>query len=211
MDRKMKYQVDKMLKIASSGENAIESLQYGPKPDQLLVDDAEMDGQESDEKEDKVKTKPGIYRAPRLAAMHYEEEKELARRQKQNEKNRKRMEKSQILSELREEFSEQPLEIQNSASTALDKEIAKEEAEKKEFEESRFVRLVATRKEKARKRQRERAAIQADAMGTIENFSRVQDVLDLNGTKTTQALVNPKKSIGKKIGGIFAHLSDEVG
>lgn len=208
LDRKMKYQVDKMLKVAVSGGAALtESLNYAPNPDQMVGED----GQELDGEEEGSSDKAGIYRAPRLAAVHYEEEeREQAKKDKREERNRKRMQKSTMLSELREEFSERPEEILASGTSALDKDIAREEAEKRDFEETRFVRLVTSRKDKIRKRQREMDATRADHVGSIDNFAGVQDILSLDKTKHRIPVAREPKKIGGKTGGIFAHVEVPV-
>jgi U3 small nucleolar ribonucleoprotein protein LCP5 len=209
LDRKMKYQVDKMLKVAvSEGREMDESLNYAPNPDQLVTHDGE--GADDEDGDENGGAKDGIYRAPRLASVPYdEEEREQVKLAKKEEQNRKRLQNSTILSELRDEFSERPEQIQSSTGTSvLDKEIAKDEAERKEYEESRFVRLVTSKKEKMRKRQREREAMAADTVGSIDNFAGVQDILSLD--KSAHRLLPPKEAkkpkIGSKTGGIFAHV-----
>ncbi|ETP11863.1 hypothetical protein F441_12634 [Phytophthora nicotianae CJ01A1] len=205
LDRKMKYQVDKMLKVALSGGKGLdESLSYAPNPDELAAEDGQDD---EDDEEGGSGTKDGIYRAPRLAAVPYEEEERAQVKQaKKDERNRKRLQKSTILAELREEFSERPTEILASGTSVVDKEIAREEAEKKEFEESRFVRVVTSRKDKIRKRQREMEANRADNVGSIDNFAAVQDILSLDKTKHRIPTPREPKKVGGKTGGIFSHV-----
>ncbi|RLN02961.1 hypothetical protein BBJ28_00000933 [Nothophytophthora sp. Chile5] len=207
LDRKMKYQVDKMLKVAVAGGKGLdESLSYAPNPDQLAAEDGQ-----DDEEEGVEGAKDGIYRAPRLASVPYEEEERAQVKQaKKDERNRKRLQKSTILSELREEFSERPTEILASGTSVVDKEIAREEAEKKDFEESRFVRLVTSRKDKIRKRQREQEANRADNVGSIDNFAAVQDILSLDKSKHRIPTPREPKKIGGKTGGIFAHVDAPV-
>lgn len=206
----MKYQIDKMLKVAvSGGKDMDESLNYAPNPDQLLG----QDGQDDDEEDGEgvSSAKDGVYRAPRLASVPYEEEeREQAKKAKKDERNRKRLQKSTILSELREEFSERPTEILASGSGAIDKEMAREEAEKKDYEESRFVRLVTSRKDKIRKRQREQEANRADNVGSIDNFAGVQDILSLDKSKHRIPVSRAPAKIGGKTGGIFAHIEAPV-
>lgn len=211
LDRKLKYQIDKMLKVAvSGGKDMDESLNYAPNPDQLVGQDGQGDSDDEDGKSGST-SKDGIYRAPRLASVPYEEEeREAAKKAKKDERNRKRMQKSTILSELREEFSERPTEILASGSSALDKEIAREESEKKDYEESRFVRLVTSRKDKIRKRQREQEASRADNVGSIDNFAGVQDILSLDKSKHRIPISRETAKIGGKIGGIFSHIEVPV-
>ncbi|KAL4146761.1 hypothetical protein PRNP1_010518 [Phytophthora ramorum] len=206
LDRKMKYQVDKMLKVALSGGKGLdESLSYAPNPDQLAAEDGQDEDEEGEEGSSGAKD--GIYRAPRLAAVPYEEEERAQVKQaKKDERNRKRLQKSTILAELREEFSERPAEILASGTSVVDKEIAREEAEKKDFEESRFVRVVTSRKDKIRKRQREMEASRADNVGSIDNFAAVQDILSLDKSKHRIPTPREPKKIGGKTGGIFSHV-----
>ncbi|KAH7482116.1 Neuroguidin [Phytophthora ramorum] len=206
LDRKMKYQVDKMLKVALSGGKGLdESLSYAPNPDQLAAEDEQDEDEEGEEGSSGAKD--GIYRAPRLAAVPYEEEERAQVKQaKKDERNRKRLQKSTILAELREEFSERPAEILASGTSVVDKEIAREEAEKKDFEESRFVRVVTSRKDKIRKRQREMEASRADNVGSIDNFAAVQDILSLDKSKHRIPTPREPKKIGGKTGGIFSHV-----
>ncbi|GMF39590.1 unnamed protein product [Phytophthora lilii] len=210
LDRKMKYQVDKMLKVALSGGKGLdESLSYAPNPDELAAEDGQDD--DEDGEEGGSSSKDGIYRAPRLAAVPYEEEERAQVKQaKKEERNRQRLQKSTILAELREEFSERPTEILASGTSVVDKEIAREEAEKKEFEESRFVRVVTSRKDKIRKRQREMEANRADNVGSIDNFAAVQDILSLDKTKHRIPTSREPKKIGGKTGGIFSHVDAPV-
>uniref|UniRef100_M4C1L4 Neuroguidin n=1 Tax=Hyaloperonospora arabidopsidis (strain Emoy2) TaxID=559515 RepID=M4C1L4_HYAAE len=206
LDRKMKYQVDKMLKVAlSGGKDLDESLSYAPNPEQLAADGGQNDDEEGDDGGSSAKN--GIYRAPRLAAVPYEEEeREHVKQAKKDERNRKRLQKSTILAELREEFSERPTEILASGISVVDKEIAREESEKKDFEESRFVRVVTSRKDKVRKRQREMEANRADKVGSIDNFASVQDILSLDKTKHRIPTHREPKKVGGKTGGIFSHI-----
>lgn len=206
LDRKMKYQVDKLLKVALSGGKSLdESLSYAPNPDQLAVENGQND--DEDGEQGKFSAKNGVYRAPRMAAVPYEEEERAqVKEAKKNERNRKRLQKSTILAELREEFSERPTEILASGTSVVDKEIAREEAEKKEFEESRFVRVVTSRKDKIRKRQREMQANRADNVGSIDNFAAVQDILGLDKTKHRIPTPCKPKKAGGKTGGIFSHV-----
>jgi U3 small nucleolar ribonucleoprotein protein LCP5 len=212
----MKYQVDKMLKVAlSDGKGLDESLNYAPNPDQLVGQDG-AGGDEDDEDNtsdgEGGRGKDGVYRAPRLASVPYEEDERAAVKQaKKDERTRKRLQKSTILSELREEFSERPTEILASGTSVLDKEIAREDAEKKKFEEERFVRLVTSRKDKIRKRQREQEANRADNVGSIDNFAGVQDILTSDkGKRRIPTHAEPAKRVGGKTGGIFSHIEAPV-
>ncbi|OQR91305.1 neuroguidin, partial [Thraustotheca clavata] len=218
LDRKLKYQVDKLLKIAVSNTTGLdETLSYAPNPDQLKNDDDDDDQEDNDDEDGDAadKKKDGVYKAPRMASVPYEEEeREADKKAKRDERNRKRLAKSTVLSEVREEYSERPQEILTSGTSALDKEIAKEAREKTDYEEERFVRLVTSRKDKIRKRQRERDAMAADSIGKIDNFAGIHEALgDVSKGQNKGRYVKPDqvKKVGGKIGGIFSHLETSSG
>ncbi|ETW07797.1 hypothetical protein H310_02226 [Aphanomyces invadans] len=204
-DRKLKYQVDKLCKMAVSDSKDVDAaLSYAPNPEAMQNDDV-ADGGDDDDGDDDDSAKKGIYKAPRLASVPYEEEEKEAEKQaKRDERNRKRMAKSTILSEIRDEYSERPEEVYTGGKT-IDKETLREEREKTEYEESRFVRVVTSRKDKIRKRQRERDAIAADSIGKMDNFAGIHDALGEFAGKRFVAAA-PQKKLGGKIGGIFSHV-----
>ncbi|RHY28452.1 hypothetical protein DYB32_005969 [Aphanomyces invadans] len=202
---KLKYQVDKLCKMAVSDSKEVDAaLSYAPNPEAMQNDDV-ADGGDDDDGDDDDSAKKGIYKAPRLASVPYEEEEKEAEKQaKRDERNRKRMAKSTILSEIRDEYSERPEEVYTGGKT-IDKETLREEREKTEYEESRFVRVVTSRKDKIRKRQRERDAIAADSIGKMDNFAGIHDALGEFAGKRFVAAA-PQKKLGGKIGGIFSHV-----
>ncbi|CAK4077852.1 unnamed protein product [Aphanomyces euteiches] len=209
LDRKLKYQVDKLCKMAVSDAKDLDAaLSYAPNPDAMVGDD---EGDDDDTNDQSDRKEAGVYKAPRLASVPYEEEEKAAEKQaKRDERNRKRMAKSTILSEIRDEYSERPEELQTSGRT-IDKETLREEREKVDYEESRFVRVVTSRKDKIRKRQRERDAIAADSIGKIDNFAGIHDALGDSGGKRFTPTVTTQKKVGGKVGGIFSHLDDSTG
>ncbi|KAF0700255.1 Aste57867_9210 [Aphanomyces stellatus] len=212
-DRKLKYQVDKLCKMAVSDAKDLDAaLSYAPNPAAMEGNDDDDDegGDENDEDGGEKKS-TGVYKAPRLASVPYDEEEKSAEKQaKRDERNRKRMAKSTILSEIREEYSERPEEVYTSGK-AIDKELQREERDKTDYEESRFVRVVTSRKDKVRKRQRERDAIAADSIGKMDNFAGIHDALgDMGGKRFTPAAPTQNK-LGGKVGGIFSHLDGAVG
>lgn len=199
MERKVKYQIDKLVKLAASnGSNHIdiETLECAPRPDELI---SKQEDQEANDEEN-----PGIYRAPKMASVPYLDQQDEEREDKKAERRRKLHSKSTILTELREEFSERPQELMATGTAALDRELAKEDSERKQYEETRMVRLVMSKKDKTKRRQRERESIRIDSVADIDNFAGVSDALGLDKRKR-----KPKfdtKKVGGTIGGIFSHV-----
>lgn len=70
IDQKLKYQVDKLIKIATSGIVGQENdpLRFKPRPENLISKLGPTADEGEEEEEDK---KPGIYVPPKVAAVHY--------------------------------------------------------------------------------------------------------------------------------------------
>jgi U3 small nucleolar RNA-associated protein 3 len=158
LDGKLKYQIDRLAKAAASGEDAAQAISRSrPNAMNLMVrgGDSEEEGQGSDasdseiESDDgnKVASKTGIYRPPRLEAAPFRDnDKEYERAKEKLTNKRKKLKNSEIMESLREEFSAAP---EQSSSTGVGndsadlKALAEEAEERRKFEEDRFVRLVS--------------------------------------------------------------------
>lgn len=211
MDKKLKYQVEKMLQLASANTLQMdESLQFGPNPDALMskLDDEEPEADRNTST--KVKS-DGLYRVPKIAAVPYEEQVSTFEREKKlREKQHQRLKNSTILSELRDELTDRPSEVSTSGTNAVTKALSAERQEKKNYEEARFVRLVTSRKDKIRIRESERDAQRVDSVADIEAFDRIHSALQLRSsdrqyTRNKEGR-KPTRASGKS-GGIFAHIS----
>ena len=86
IDKRMKFQIDKLLKAAASGKLASKSsstaLAHAPRPDQLMP--LEETRPDKSNRSNKNKS-DGVYRPPKLAAVHFEEidAKSKAKKQRQ--------------------------------------------------------------------------------------------------------------------------------
>jgi len=148
LDKKMKYQIDKLLRLAALGdrddEETNDPLKARPNPLNLgSVEDGAEDGANEDEESSKTVPK---YKPPKLVAAYYEETDAKSRKAKE-EKLLRKANRSELVKELVTEFAPEPEEISH-ASEKLDEE----EREKQEYEETYHVRLVETRQEKKRRR-----------------------------------------------------------
>lgn len=97
----------------------------------------------------------GVYKAPRLAAVPFEEkQKQQMKEERQLKKQRDRMKRSELLSTLKATYGDMPEEDDFGGGATVGKQrdaarkLAEREAEKTKFEEDAFIRLTASRKEK---------------------------------------------------------------
>jgi U3 small nucleolar RNA-associated protein 3 len=128
MDAKLKYQMDKLLKTTPAGGEdaaAADALKFKPNPGALQLPEfgEERAGDEAGENaaihagggggvggDDEPEAKPGIYRPPRINAMHFEDKAE-AKKRREREKSARKAAKSDIVMALREEFDDSPMEV----------------------------------------------------------------------------------------------------
>jgi len=125
LDAKLKYQMDKLLKTTPAGGEdaaAADALKFKPNPGALQLPEfgEERAGDEAGGNavihaggggdDDEPEAKPGIYRPPRINAMHFEDKAE-AKKRREREKSARKAAKSDIVMALREEFDDAPMEV----------------------------------------------------------------------------------------------------
>ena len=180
IDAKMKYQIDRLLKQAKGvTDQELPSSSSRPNPLALVDDDEE-------EVEDTKNVKDGVYRAPRMAAVPYYDDKEKEQLKERLERKKKRIRNSEMFEALREEFGAQPEEFSSSGITqsADAKALEKEADERREFEEERFVRLTLSRKEKKDMRRRQKEAGRLDSINSIGDIADLEELNDIAAMAT---------------------------
>ena len=206
LDQKLKYQIDKLLKAANSTEPLIEEstsslvgeggesesisnqgLHYKANPLNLVLDSAATSGAGGDQQT----SDQSIYRPPRLAAVPYEDEGDIAE-QKNKERRKKKVEKSLMMNFIREEYGDEPLEIQDFSGSGIDtsrtktKAFKEEEMERQQYEEERFIRLPVTKKEK--KKRKELSSFSTTEDDFLEDFNDIADFERFESKKTNKSV-----------------------
>ncbi|XP_053617201.1 neuroguidin-A [Plodia interpunctella] len=152
IDSKLKYQIDKLVKTAVIGATSEEDPQsYHANPDNLVskIVEHEDSSDSNDDEDKKDKANTNIYVPPKLAAVHYHENNSKVDGNSK-EQSKKQFLNSSVMRELREEYSEAPLEV--SAGNHVKHSISKYEQEKTEYEENYLTRLPVTKAEKNRRK-----------------------------------------------------------
>ena len=146
IDKKLKYQVDKLMKMASTDVSTAEKhpLNFKPNIDMLVSkgdeeDDEEEDG-EGDQREADDNT--GVYVPPKVSAVPYEEEERSSKKSAQKEKMRQRALNSSLL----KEYSEEPEKIRDGYRQQRMSKFKEREQERERFEEDNMRRLQQTKK-----------------------------------------------------------------
>lgn len=174
IDYKLRYQIDKLVKTATTGvSSSTDPILYKPNPEDMLSaagadneedDDAEA-GSDSDEEEDeddeaggakkprKAATagKSGVYVPPRIKPVYYDgDERDADKEKKALDRAKKRAITSSMLQDLKEEYLDAPTEL--SSGSRAQQLLSQAQKEKQEYEEDYLMRLPVTKAEKHRQR-----------------------------------------------------------
>lgn len=209
---KLKYRIDKMVRAANAGTlNLSDPLNMRPKPEDMLDDkdsgsEREQSESESDRDEDgsaeksveKEKAKKeGVYRPPKVVAMHYDDDEDAqSRKQKALDNAKRRAFSTSVIQELRSEFDEAPEEI--AESSVGRRRLNKQAKERERYEEEYMVRLNVPKKQQARENKQNLLTMSALShdLTRFENLS----VLDRDsvGEGTSSSSGRKRKSGGGK-------------
>ncbi|KAM4534275.1 neuroguidin [Odontesthes bonariensis] len=160
LDHKLKYQIDKLVRMAITGSLAEnDPLQLRPNPENLIskLSESEESGDEAESKaasEKKAAHSSGRkYVPPKIAPVHYDGDiTEADRKKAQVERQRRAALRSSVIQELRQQYSDTPEEIRDRRDFQSERE-SREELHRKKYEESMMVRLNMPKQQKnARKR-----------------------------------------------------------
>ena len=184
INKKLSYQIDKLIKMVSISEGGNSNpLSFKPNLDNLVNKDEEVEESDGD---DNSQNK-GVYVPPRVTAVPYEEEDKT---KKKMEKARQRSLNNALLQDLRDEYSEAPEEMRFGRNTNAKAKLQKREEERQRFEEDNFRRLAVTKKDRLMKRKLN----DLDTVVKIDSFHNQDDSESDGGAyRPTQ-----KKSKGKK-------------
>lgn len=204
IDNKLKYQIDRLMKL-SDGSASAEDIKSGllrPNLAALMEEEDEddedssnkkkksskkskKDMMDSDEEDDEDEEKPknaGVYRPPKTSFVPYPNEKQAEKDDKRMEKAKSRLRSSEMIHALRSEFDNAP-DVSGSGGVAEElgdmQRLAEEENERTQFEEDHFVRLTVSRKEKKDKKRREREATRLDNFDDIGDFGDLEEMSKL--------------------------------
>ncbi|KAI8899392.1 hypothetical protein BC833DRAFT_585750 [Globomyces pollinis-pini] len=163
LELKLKYQIDKLIKMATlntdnqnsnilNANDSIDPLQFKPNPSSMFNDDNENadDGKKSKNKQDTDNS--GIYRPPRLAPLHYDPDQSL-KKTKLSSHLRDVASKSRLIRDLQTQYDDRPEEYDAEGTGYGAREVgaSKEDEiwkEREAFEEENFIRMNMSKKDK---------------------------------------------------------------
>ena len=151
IDKKLKYQIDKLIKMAnesSQSKGEKHPLSYKPSLENLVnKEDAESEVDEEDNKRGS-----GVYVPPKLTAVPYGEGNKDSGLDRKLEKAKRKALNSALIDDLRNEYGESPIEIRDDRNSIKQRKLRVKEDERVQFEEDNLRRLTLTKKDKLMKR-----------------------------------------------------------
>lgn len=195
IDQKLKYQIEKLVKIAIKGSrNENDPCRFKANPGNMTALGDDGDSEVSDDLEDGEKPenkKIDKYVPPKLAAVHYDgEDTYEIKKQKLIDRARKHALRSSVMQELKEQYLDTPVEIVQTNS--LKQKEDKYQKHKKEYEENYLTRLPVTKEELKRKKRISTIGILGDEITRFEDTSILHRERDFTSEK--------KKSKKRKLG-----------
>lgn len=190
LEAKLRHQVDRLLKAASglvdSGD--ADATKFRPNPDMFVKQDDDGDEEEDEDN-------GGVYKAPKLAPMHYpEDESAVARREKHEAYLKKVNASNRLIQDIRAEFDDAPEEealdvVYGSAKT---KPGRRELAEREAYEEENFVRFTLDKKTKRRLKETAHKAI--DELEDLNDF-----IGELDSSRKTKSNKKASKMVPSQL------------
>ncbi|XP_064553814.1 neuroguidin [Drosophila montana] len=225
IDHKLRYQIDKLVKTATTGvSSSTDPILYKPNPEEMLSaagaeaeeeaaeaasdsdedddedDDEEGDGAGAAKKPRKAATagKSGVYVPPRIKPVYYDgDERDADKEQKALERAKKRAITSSMLQDLKEEYLDAPTEL--SSGSRAQQLLSQSQKEKQEYEETYLVRLPVTKAEKHRQRKLTTLGTLGDEiLGEINRESALRGDGLSKKRKLAKSRGKGKKRVGKK-------------
>lgn len=187
--KKIKYQVDKLIKLsADQGKGLAEKHPLSFKPNianlaNKLDDDSADSSSDDEENEKKGEDKSGVYVPPKVTAMPYDEE-ERDPGKLSSEKKRLRALNSSLIKELRAEYSEEPEEIKDDWRATKRNKLKEREQERERYEEDNMKRLMLNKRDKQAQARLE----ELSDLTKVDKFAGFGD-----GSGTEDEMYEPKK------------------
>jgi U3 small nucleolar ribonucleoprotein protein LCP5 len=188
IDNKLKYQVDKLIRNASTGAVEADPLRHRANPENLVGADDDDSSEEDEDVPKSDKPKSGVYQPPRVAPQHYDGDEEEP--SKKVEKVKRTLINRNLIREMQEELLDTPVEVHNRGDS-YSTDLQMRAKEKQRFEETYMTRLPSTKQERHKIKSVSTVGVLGDEITDFTGkFNRI------NKSKGTK-----RKFSGKKKGG----------
>jgi len=192
VERRLEYQIERMLRIARSKEDEVDALSVLRPNPAAMVAPKEIDVDQE-----------GVYQPPQLAAVHFEEEGAKSKVRRDRERRRTHLERSVEVQDILEEFSDKPETVRVAGRRETERDVRI-----RQYEEDHFLRLNIP--EASNKKKRRRNSIHEMGLKDQEDFQTLlhlsdkvvnssgavnkQESADRNNKRTSRKLIKRKAS-----------------
>ncbi|KAG0358354.1 hypothetical protein BGZ54_010462 [Gamsiella multidivaricata] len=204
VEQKLKYQIDKLVRAAVVGQQDGEAhmnaegadpLAFKPNPSNLVLDNSgnNDDGAQDDEAaEGDEKSSAGLYRAPKMAPVHFEEDSSaVAKKLKYQARLQARAAKSRVMKDLVSEFDDRPEEMSlNNEGVHFGMGMDEKQLEREKYEEDNFTRTMLSKKElnRLRKGTIPRFENEFENLNDFAQIAPLQDDMETNEQRRRNVL-----------------------
>ncbi|KAK3847778.1 MAG: Sas10/Utp3/C1D family-domain-containing protein [Linnemannia gamsii] len=203
VEQKLKYQIDKLVRAAVVGQQDGEAqsnaagadpLAFKPNPKNLVMDNDNGDdgGDQDNDNDEDGDNKTGLYRAPKMAPVHFEEDSSaVAKRLKYQARLQARAAKSRVMKDLVSEFDDRPEEMSlTNDGVHFGMGMDDKQREREEYEESNFTRTMLSKKEigRLRKGAIPRFENEFENLNDFSQIAPLQDDLETNEQRRRNVL-----------------------
>ncbi|KAG0325380.1 hypothetical protein BGZ99_000692 [Dissophora globulifera] len=203
VEQKLKYQIDKLVRAAVVGQQEGEAqmnaggadpLAFKPNPQNLVLDNSgnNDDAQDEDDDQENNKSSTGLYRAPKMAPVHFEEDSSaVAKRLKYQARLQARAAKSRVMKDLVSEFDDRPEEMSlSNDGVHFGMGMDDKQREREQYEEENFTRTMLSKKElnRLRKGNLPRFENEFENLNDFAQIAPLQDDLETNEQRRRNVL-----------------------
>ncbi|KAL1915445.1 uncharacterized protein VTP21DRAFT_6569 [Calcarisporiella thermophila] len=199
VEQKLKYQIDKLIRAATVGATETgksvptavamvsDPLQFKPNPQNLL-----QSSSNEPNLEDTADAEDAVYRAPKIAPLHYDDSTPISKREREEARARQRASKSRLMRDLVAEYDDRPEEVDATGGVhegMMAREQQERLREREEYEEANFTRLLLSKKDK------KKLGIQRleDEFEKLEDFSSIAGVHNEDEEKDRKNVLERRK------------------
>ncbi|KAF8935898.1 hypothetical protein BGZ52_012612 [Haplosporangium bisporale] len=151
VEQKLKYQIDKLVRAAVVGQQEGEAQMTAGGADPLAFkpNPKNLDNEEDENEDNEDGTKTGLYKAPRVAPVHFEEDSSaVAKKLKYQARLQARAAKSRVMKDLVNEFDDRPEEMSlTNDGVHFGMGMDDKQREREQYEEENFTRTMLSKKE----------------------------------------------------------------
>ena len=148
MEQKLKYQIDKLVKLAKTGGISSQGGSMDPLSFKANPENMASKIEEENESSEEEKDSGNVYVPPKVSAVPYDDGTIEGQKEKYEEKRKMKSLNKSLLKELREEYSETPEEIKDDHRNFRRNRNEEKDLEREKYEEENLIRLSHGRKGK---------------------------------------------------------------